>query len=39
MGINFFDYLSDVLNRTAAMPPGSKPEAYRNLLPDKWTKE
>ena len=39
MGINFFDYLSDVLNRTAAMPPESKPEAYRDLLPDKWTKE
>ena len=39
MGINFFDYLSDVLNRTAAMPPGSKPEAYRGLIPDKWTRE
>ncbi|MGN1219735.1 MAG: IS66 family transposase [Candidatus Cryptobacteroides sp.] len=39
MGINFFDYLSDVLNRTAALPPNSRPEAYRNLLPDKWTKE
>lgn len=39
MGINFFDYLSDVLNRTAAMPPGSGVDAYRNLLPDKWAKE
>ena len=39
LGINFFDYLSDVLNRTAALPPGSKPEAYRGLLPDKWTRE
>lgn len=39
MGINFFDYLSDVLNRTAAMPPGSGAEAYRNLLPDRWNKE
>ena len=39
MGINFFDYLSDVLNRTAALPPGSNHEAYRDLLPDRWTKE
>ena len=39
MGINFFDYLSDVLNRTAALPPGSNPKAYRDLLPDRWTKE
>ena len=39
LGINFFDYLSDVLNRTAALPPGSNTEAYRDLLPDRWTKE
>lgn len=39
MGINFFEYLSDVLNRAAAMPPGSGAEAYRNLLPDRWNKE
>ena len=39
LGINFFDYLSDVLNRTAALPPGCKAEAYRDLLPDRWTKE
>ena len=38
-GINFFDYLSDILNRTAAMPPGSPAGAYRSLLPDRWTKE
>ena len=31
MGINFFDYLSDVLTKTAALPPGSKPEAYRTF--------
>jgi len=37
-GINFFDYLSDVLNKSAALPPGSGVEAYRNLLPDKWKK-
>jgi len=37
-GINFFDYLSGVLNKAASLPPGSPVEAYRNLLPDKWTK-
>ena len=29
LGINFFDYLSDILNRTASMPPGSPAESYR----------
>ena len=38
MGLNFFDYLSDVLNKTAAMLPGTKAEAYRNLFPDRWNK-
>lgn len=37
-GINFFDYLSDVLNKAADLPHLT-PEACRNLLPDKWTKE
>ena len=36
-GINFFEYLSDVLNRTAAMPPGSPASEYIKLLPNKWT--
>lgn len=36
--INFFDYLSDVLNRCAAMPNGAPPEAFRELLPDRWKK-
>ena len=36
-GINFFDYLSDVLNRTASMPPGADAAAYRKLLLDMWT--
>jgi len=36
--VNFFDYLPNVLNKSAAMPPGSLVEVYRNLLPDKWTK-
>ena len=36
--INFFEYLTDVLNRCAQLPNGAPPEAFRNLLPDKWTK-
>lgn len=36
-GIDFFDYLSDVLNKSAAMPNGAPPEAYRDLLPDRWS--
>lgn len=36
--INFFDYLSDVLNRCAEMPNGAPPEAFRDLLPDRWIK-
>lgn len=35
--INFFEYLTDVLNRCAGMPNGAPPEAFRNLLPDRWT--
>lgn len=34
--INFFDYLSDVLNKAAALPPGAGIDAYRDLLPDRW---
>jgi hypothetical protein len=36
LGINFFEYLSDVINKTAMMQPNTKIEAYRELLPDKW---
>ena len=36
--INFFEYLTDVLNRCAEMPNGAPPEAFRDLLPDRWTK-
>ena len=38
LGINFFEYISDVINRAAAIPP-KKPidtQKYRELLPDKW---
>ena len=37
-GINFFEYISDVINRAAAIPP-KKPadlQKYRELLPDRW---
>lgn len=37
--INFFEYLSDVLNRCAEMPNGAPPDAFRNLLPDRWKKD
>ena len=36
--INFFEYLADVLNTVAAMPNGTPPDAFRELLPDRWTK-
>lgn len=37
--INFFEYMSDILNKAAALPPGAPLESYRNLLPDRWKKE
>ncbi len=37
--INFFEYLSDVLNRCAETPNGTPPDAFRNLLPDRWKKD
>ena len=36
--INFFEYLSDILNRMSEMPNGTPPEAFRDLLPDRWKK-
>jgi hypothetical protein len=36
--INFFEYISDVINRAATIPP-KKPidiQKYRELLPDRW---
>lgn len=35
-GINMFDYVTDMLNRCAAMPPTTPIEKYRDLLPDRW---
>ena len=34
--INFFEYISDVINRTALMQPNTDIKEYRGLLPDKW---
>ena len=36
LGINFFEYLADVINKTALMQPNTKLSVYRDLLPDKW---
>ena len=35
-GVNFFAYISDVINKAAALPPNTPLEKYRMLLPDKW---
>ena len=35
-GVNFFEYISDVINKAAALPPNTPLEKYRMLLPDKW---
>ena len=34
--LNFFDYLTDILDRTATWQPNTPLEKYRNLLPDRW---
>ena len=34
--INFFEYISDVINRAALMQPNTDIREYRALLPDKW---
>ena len=35
-GVNFFEYISDVINKAAALPPKTPLSMYRDLLPDKW---
>lgn len=37
--INFFEYLSDVINRTVDWQPNTPIEKYRELLPDLWRKD
>ena len=34
--LNLFDYLADILDRTATWQPNTPLEKYRNLLPDCW---
>ena len=36
--VNLFDYLTDVINRTAGWQPNTPLEKYRELLPDRWKK-
>lgn len=36
LGLNFFKYFSDILNRTSTLPPTVDIETYRNMLPDRW---
>lgn len=35
-GINFFEYITGILNQKLHIPDGAGSEAYRDLLPDKW---
>lgn len=37
-GINFFEYITDVLNQRLSIPDGSTPDAYKHLLPNQWKK-
>ena len=37
-GISFFEYISDVINKAAALPPNIPMARYRELLPDRWRK-
>ena len=37
--INFFEYLSDILNRMPEIQNGSSTVDFRELLPDRWTKK
>ena len=37
--IDLFEYLSDVINRTADWQPNTPIEKYRELLPDMWRKD
>lgn len=36
--VNLFEYLTDVINRTAEWQPNTPLEKYRELLPDRWGK-
>ena len=34
--LNIFEYLTDILDKTAQWQPNAPLENYRNLLPDRW---
>ena len=36
--INFFEYLTDILNRADVLQRSATPDAYRDILPDRWKK-
>jgi len=36
--VNLFEYLTDIINRTAEWQPNTPLEKYRQLLPDRWEK-
>ena len=38
-GINLFEYINDVLEKTAKWQPNTPLDKYRDLLPDKWKKQ
>ena len=38
-GINLFEYICDVIKKTAEWQPNTPLEKYRNLLPDRWKKQ
>lgn len=38
-GVNFFDYIVDVLDKTMEWQPNTPLEKYRDLLPDRWKKQ
>ena len=35
-GVNFFKYISDIINKAAAIPPRTPLSKHRDLLPDRW---
>ena len=37
--INFFEYLTDILNRADVLQRSATLEAYREILPDRWKKK
>ena len=38
-GINLFEYISDVIEKTVEWQPNTPLEKYRDLLPDRWKKQ